>query len=260
MKRAFLGSVALLALLIALLVWNTKRPAGTNNPLIVYCAAALKSPTEAVAREYQRIYGVPIELQFGGSQTLLASLEVSKRGDLYLPADDSYLTLAREKDLIGESIPLARTRAMLAVKKGNPKRITTLEDLMRPDVRFAQANPDAAAIGKLTRSSFEKTGQWEDLKLHTLVFKPAVNDVANDIKLGTVDAGFLWDALSRQYPELEFIALPAVTNIQGRIAVAVIQSSRQHESALRFARYLGGQDQGLKLFRQQGYETVEGAF
>ena len=34
-----------------------------------------------------------------------------------------------------------------------------------------QANPDAAAIGKLTRDGLAKLGRWEALKEHTFVFK-----------------------------------------------------------------------------------------
>ena len=255
---AFLGSVALLVVLVVLLAWNPQQPVGTKEPLLVYCAAGIKGPVEAVAREYEKLFGVPIQLQYGGSQTLLASIEISQRGDLYLPADDSYLALAREKNLVAESIPLARMHAMLAVPKGNPKQIAKFEDLLRAGTKLAQANPDAAAIGKLTRNALQKTGQWEPIQEHTVVFKPTVNDVANDIKLGTVDAGFLWDALSRQYPDLEFIPLPVLTNIQSRIAVAVLRSSAQPTAALRFARYLAARDKGLHQFQQQGYEPVEG--
>src|SRR5258708_7265595 len=65
----FLGSGALLATLLALLVWNPSRPAGGKDALIVYCAAGIKAPVEAVAREYETLRGVPIQLQYGGSQT-----------------------------------------------------------------------------------------------------------------------------------------------------------------------------------------------
>jgi molybdenum ABC transporter molybdate-binding protein len=201
---------------------------------------------------------VAVQLQYGGSQTLLANLEVSKRGDLYLPADDSYLDLARQKNLIAESISLARMQAMLAVRKGNPLQIKTLDDLLRPGIKLAQANPDAAAIGNLTRQALKKSGRWDALAAHTLVFKPTVNDVANDIRLGAADAGLLWDALAPQYPELQFIALPELTNIQARIAVAVLHSSDQPSAALRFARFLGARDKGLLEFQRQGYEPLPG--
>lgn len=254
----FLGSAALLIFLVALLAWHPRQPTGGPRPLLVYCAAGVKAPVESVAREYEKTFGVPIQLQYGGSQTLLASIEITQRGDLYLPADDGYLDLAREKNLVAQSVPLARMRAMLAVKKGNPKHIGNFDELLREGTKLAQASPDAAAIGKLTREALQKTGQWEALKARTVVFKPTVNDVANDIRLGTVDAGILWDALSRQYPDLDFLAISVFTNIQSRVAVAVLRTSPQAAAALRFARYLGARDKGLTKFREDGYETAEG--
>jgi len=92
------------------------------QPIVVYCAAGLKGPVEAAAKAYEAEYQVPVSLQFGGSQTLLANVEVSKLGDLFIPADDSYTELAQQKKLIETSIPLAVMKPVLAVAKGNPKR------------------------------------------------------------------------------------------------------------------------------------------
>ena len=69
----------------------------------------------------------------------------SKRGDLYIPADDFYVHLAEQKNLIDEVIPLAEMTPVIAVPKGNPKQIRTLEQLLSGQYRVSQANPDAAA-------------------------------------------------------------------------------------------------------------------
>ena len=100
------GSLAVLAALVALLAldpasWFAARP--TGNKLVVFCAAGLKAPVARVAREYEEKFGVEVQLQYGGSNTLLASLQVSPLADVYIPADDSYVTLARDKGLIRPS-------------------------------------------------------------------------------------------------------------------------------------------------------------
>ena len=41
-----------------------------------------------------------------------------------------------------------------------------------------------------------------------VVSTPTVNDVANAVKLGTVDAGIVWDAVMAQYPTLDMVAVP----------------------------------------------------
>lgn len=258
--RLAVGSLVLLAAaLVALWLLNrTPATAPASAPLVVYCAAGIKPPVEAIAAAYQKTYGVPIHLQYGGSQTLLAAIEVAKRGDLYLPADESYLVAAREKGLVAEVLPVAQMTVVLAVRKGNPKQVRSLDDLLRDNVVVGQAAPEAAAVGKLARAALERTGHWERLKAKTRVFKPTVNDVANDLKLGTVDAGFLWDAMLTEYPELEAVPVSALTNAASQLAIGVLKNCAQPTAALRFARYLAARDQGQPVFRQHGFRATDG--
>jgi molybdenum ABC transporter molybdate-binding protein len=225
---------------------------------VVYCAAGLRVPVEATAREYEAKYGVKVQLSYEGSQTLLNKLEVARRGDLYIPADESYLPSARQKNLIAEVLPLAQMTPVLAVPRGNPRKLNSLEDVVRSQARLAQADPEAAAIGKLVREALQKVGRYSAIKARTLVNQPTVNDVANNVKLGTVDAGFVWDTTVKQYPDLEAIPLPEFKDWTAKVPVAVLRSSEQPTAALRFARYLAARDKGLEHFRRWGFEPVDG--
>lgn len=257
-----IGSLAVAAGLVALLQWQARnsRPVGRagEKPLLVFCAAGIKPPVEAVAREYEQTFGVRVQLQYGGSGTLLSNLRVADTGDLFLAADESYMKSAREFGLLAETIPLARQRPVIAVTKGNPKNIRTLEDLRRTDVRVAMANPDAASIGRTVRALLQEAGQWAELEKRITVFKPTVNDVANDVKLGSVDAGIVWDATARQYPDLEFVTVPLFDKATETISIGVLKRSAEPAAALRFARYLGARDKGLKQFEKFHYEPVAG--
>jgi len=259
-----LGSILVLVALVVLLWWTpgTSHRQDSAQPLVLYCAAGVNPPVAEVAKEYQEQFGVTISVQYGGSGTLLSNLRVAQTGDLYLAADASYIQIARQQGLIAETIPLATQRPVIASAKGNPKEIQSPKDLLREDVRIALGNPDAASIGKQTEVAMSKAGLWENLKQAVQsrgVFKPTVNDVANDIKIGTVDAGVIWDSTARQYPELEIVApLTEDSGFVAEITVAVLRSSRQPTEALRFARYLSARDKGLKAFERHQYTVVEG--
>jgi molybdenum ABC transporter molybdate-binding protein len=261
MWLGFLASAAVLVVLVVVLAWDSipwTRSATPPEPLLVYCAAGMRAPMEQVAREYEQTYGVPVRLQYEGSQTLLASLEVTKRGDLYLPADESYLQLARDKDLIDETIPLAEMRAVLAVRQGNPRGLHSLADVLRDGVKLSHANPDAAAIGKISRAELKKQDKWDPLTKRIVVYKPTVNDVANDVLLGTVDAGIVWNATVKQYPGLEAVELPELKDAGARVAVGLLKSSARPAAAMRFARYVAARDRGLPRFREQGFAVEDG--
>jgi molybdenum ABC transporter molybdate-binding protein len=257
---AVLASLALLGVLAASLI-DSSAPVtktGSAESLVVYVAASNKSVFEAIRADYEKAYGTRLQVQYGASQTLLAALEVSKSGDLYLPADDSYLTIARQRQLLTDELPLAKMQAVIAVPKGNPKQIKTLADLVQADVRLAQASPDATAIGKLTRAALEASGHWKELAARTTVYKTTVNEVANDVKVGAVDAGIVFDAVLHDYETLEGIKIPELADVKAHIAVAVVKSSRQPRQALHLARYLSSRDKGLVRYREFGFEPVEG--
>ncbi len=251
------------ATLLALLFRNTasNRSATGVQELRVYCAAGMQKPLELVAEAYQQEYGIRILLQFGGSNTLLSQIEISRTGDLYLAADYSYLEIACQKGLVEETLPLATMTAVVGVQLGNPKQIHRLDDLLREDVRVVLANPDQAAIGRTTREALQRTGDWSALFKRVKksgVFKPTVGEVANDIKLGSIDTGILWDAVASQYPDIETLSIPQLANSSTTIAIGILSDSKHPTAALHFARYLAAQDQGLKYFAALGYQPVEG--
>jgi len=259
-----LGSAAVFAALVLLLVWTPgmRRPQGVQPPLVLYCAAGVNPPVAEIVKDYQNELGVTVSVQYGGSGTLLSNLRVAQTGDLYLAADASYIHIARQQGLIAETIPLATQRPVIATAKGNPRKIQSAQDLLREDVRIALGNPDVASIGKQTEAVLRKAGLWANVKQAVQsrgVFKPTVNDVANDVKIGTVDAGVVWDAVARQYPDLEIAApLTEDPDFVMEITVAVLRSSRQRAAAHRFARYLSAQDRGLQVFQRHHYTVVEG--
>ena len=106
----------------------------------MHCAAGLRLPVSEIAERYAQEYGVTVRTQFAGSGELASQLEVAG-GDLFLPADVSYIAMTKEKGLVQESIPAAYLTAGMVVAKGNPKNIRTLADLAREDVRVSLANP-----------------------------------------------------------------------------------------------------------------------
>lgn len=263
--RVGAATLLLLGLLIVSLVERPARPvaseSGANSaepPLMIYCAASNRGVMEAVRADYEQEFGIPVQVQYGASQTLLASLEVSKSGDLYLPADDSFLTAARERDLIDDEFALADMKAVVAVPKGNPKQIAKLDDLLRDEIRVAQGSPEATAIGKVTKAALRATGKWKTLEQRTTVFKTTVNEVANDVKIGAVDTGIVYAPVLHDYDTLEGISVPELASIQSQVAVALLKSSARPRAAVHFARYLSARDKGLVRYREFGFEPVEG--
>lgn len=256
----FLISVLMIAVLIALLGGRGPKTA-IGTVLLVHCAAGIKAPVEEAAKAYEKEFGITVQLNYAGSGTLLSALETRNVGDIYIAADSSYTDLAREKGIVQEALPVATQQPTIAVPKLNPKNIRTVDDLLEGNLRIALANPDAASVGKTTKKLLTSLGKWEAINDATTargVFKPTVNEVANDVKLGTVDAGIIWDATVNQYPELDAVPLQNADQFTKNVTIGVMTQSENPTEALRFARYLSAPEKGIPIFQSHGFNTTPG--
>lgn len=251
-------SVLVLSVASLALYWTSlpEQPAG-GEPLYVYCAEAMRLPLEAIKRDYEAEHGQTVYLHFGPSQTILANLELSRKGDLFLPADDSYNRLARKKGLLGEELPLARMQAVVVVRPGFPRTIKTFDDLLAPGVTLGLANPESAAIGKLVKQQLSTAGLWPRVEKHGPKYLVNVNDVANAALLGSIDAGIVWDTTAQPLPKLSVVRLPEISVVEAKVRAALTAFTDQPEAALRFARYLRAKDKGAHYFKEQGFSHVE---
>ncbi len=252
---AVLGSLCVVGLLVWLSM-ATHRGQSAES-LFLYCAAGMQPPVDEAIRDYLNELGIDVNIQYGGSGTLLNNLRVAKTGDLFLAADQTTIDQARQFGVIDEVIPLARIHPVIAVKQGNPKQIKSLDDLLRADVSFALANP-GAAIGSVTKALLEKAGRYADFEKKVAVSTGTVNDAATKVSVNSVDAAVVWDTTVRQYADLEAVEDGLLSPAVQVISIAVLRTCQAPAQALRFARYLQAPEKGLAHFKKHGYEVVDG--
>ncbi len=231
-------------------------PLNGRTSLMVFCAAGLKHPVEAVADAYRKEFGVEVQLQFGGTGTLLSQIRVAQQGDLFVAADDGSVQDARKFNAVREVLPMVLQYPVIGVREGNPKSIRSLADLMRDDVRVAVANPEAASIGKSTRAAMG--AQWDAFSAKVTVMKPTVTELAADLSLGAVDAAVIWNSTVPQFKGVQAVRVPEFDSRAENVSVTVLAACRQPQAALKFARYLTAAEKGGAIFKSKGFEPVPG--
>jgi len=267
-------SAAVLGVLVVALSWNNILAwfdRGSGETLMMYCAAGIRTPVEEIAKEYEEEYGVQVEFKYDGSGALLSHIKAGNKGDVYLAASQSYITEARNMNLADEAIFVGTQHVCVAVDRGNPKNIETLEDLLRDDVRISLAKPEVAAISRAAKKMLEGRtvkitvdGEEQDVSLWKALYDKAethretVNQVANDVTLDTAHAGIVWDATAKQYPELDHFVPSVFKARPKRIGVTVLSTTDDPRQALHFLRYLTASDKGLKTFEKYGYGIANG--
>ena len=259
---AFGGSLLLLAGLIGVLYWtNDTGQATPNGPLLVYCAEAMRPPMEAIAKEYEKDYGQKIEVRFGALQTILFNLSLTQKGDLFLPADDSYIALAKEKGFVkdGDVFNLARMHAVVIVSPKVTAEIATWSDFLDPKYKIALGNPDSTAIGKVVKEKLQAEGHWKALADRMPNYQGKVTEVLNSVQLGSVDVGIVWDAVALPHPKVKIVRLKELENAEARVQVAITKFSTQRDSAHQFIRYLRAARKARFISRSKDIPTSRNA-
>jgi molybdate transport system substrate-binding protein len=198
--------------------------------------------------------GSVVELRFGASEDILTQagmVNPSDPADLFLPADDSYIRLARERGLVAGRIPVAAMRAVVLAAPGNPKGIAAWPDLLKEGVKVSVPSK-AAAAGKLARDHLAATGKWPALSSH-VVDAGTVTAAANAAKLGSADAALVWDAVAAGYPGQQALALPELAGVAAHVDIAVLKQSADPAAARQFAEYVADPGRGLRHFRAAGF-------
>lgn len=251
-----LSNLAFLLLIVVIFFFS-----GCNQPpaLRVYCAASFRPTMEKLAEQYESETGVAVQLQLGGSNMLLSQIELSQSGDLFLPAESWYLEQARQKGLAGPSQSLGTMHAVLvSQQEANPVK-STLAEWLQDKPKFSYALPEVAAIGRVTQKTLVAAGAWESL--HELiiakgVYKTTVTEVANDVAMGTVDLGIVWNVVAKRYDKLLPYELPELANAVATIAIAPLTTSKQPEVAATFVEYVAHSEFATNEWKTAGLEAL----
>jgi len=256
---AFGVSVLLLSGLISALYFTreTGPTHDTSEPLIVHCAEAMRLPLTAIAADFEKELKQKVELRFGPSQTILANLQLTKQGDLFIPADDSFIRIAKNKDLISDVLNLAQMHAVVIVSPKLGRTIATWDDFIAPGNKIGLANTDVTAIGKILKQQLESSNLWATLEKRQPTYLGNVNEVANSVRIGSVDVGIVWDVIAQPHADLVQVKLKELESVKARVQVALTKFSKQEANALRFARYLRAKDKGAIHLKKHGYSDID---
>lgn len=187
---------------------------------------------------------------------LLSRLKLAKTGDLYLPGDMWYVELAEKNGLVESKNPLFYFVPVILVKKGNPKQIQGLEDLLRPGVQLGLGDPEACAIGRTSLKIFEKNDiELSKVKKNLSFSSLTVNELGIHIKTGKIDAAIVWDSIASYYAGCtEIVRIPLERNVISRIGIALLKFSKDKELAGKFIHFLASEE-GKQIFKKHNYTT-----
>ena len=230
-----------------------------KTPLLVFAGSAIKAPLDEYAEIWSRRNGVEVQLAYGGSGSVLSQMILARSGDVYISGSDDFMAKAEARKAVDPATrcTLATLVPVLAVPRGNPKRILALEDLARPGLRVGIGDPETVCLGAIALRLFREAGLLERIEPNVVVHAKSCEDVAAILALGQVDAVIGWDVFDDQRPQdIAVVPLPPAWSAQTDHVVGAVAAFATHAELAR--SFLDGltSPEGRAIVARHGY-TVE---
>jgi molybdate transport system substrate-binding protein len=242
------------------LIGCRNHPSEADQPekptLMLFCGAGIQLPVSELVDVFSRNHNCRIDADYAGSEVLLSRIRLKKKGDLYIPGDESYVEMAAESGMIDSQRAACYFVPAILVAKGNPKHIATLRDLTRDGIRLGLGDANACAIGRQSKKIFARNNiPWTDVEKNLVFQSLTVNELGMQIQAASLDAVILWDAVAGQYLDHgELIGIPWEKNVVSTVPVGVLSFSRHKPLAGQFAEFAAS-DEGRAVFRKHHYRV-----
>lgn len=197
--------------------------------ITVLAAASL---TEAFAAASGAVPQVRPRFGFGGSQQLTTQLLQGAAADVVATADDASMQRLVDAGLVDPPVTFARTTLVIAVRPGNPRRLTGLADLARPGLAVVLADPTVPA-GRYARQVLERASVQVRPRSLELDVKAALAKVT----AGEADAAVVYATDVRNSGgRAEAVAFPEAAEPTDAVGyrIAVVRATRHRAAAEAF--------------------------
>jgi molybdate transport system substrate-binding protein len=243
--------------------------AWAEHPEIHLAAGAMLRPAvQDVLKAFEQREGVKINTSYEGCGVLVSQMRSMRLGekpgkfpDAYFACDASFLDGVRQWFQPG--VTVARNEMVLIVQKGNPKRVHSLGDLTRPDLRVGVAHQKNSALGKLTADLLGRLGLYEGVygkgRPRPVVQTDAAHTLVNDLVERALDVAVVYRSNALATPENEREHLDVIPlGLPGAHAVQpfAIAADTRHPYLLRRLRDTLVAEPSARRFRSLGFEWI----
>ena len=208
--------------------------ADITGEVTVFAAASLQDAFKALAESFQNAHpGVRITFDFQGSQDLVTALDGGASADILATANNSTMTDAASKGLVGEQTEFATNVLTLIVPAGNPAGVTGINDGSLDKADLVICAPEVPC-GEATQKLATELG----VTLNPVSEEQKVTDVRGKVESGEAQAGIVYTTDAAQAGDkVETIALPP-NSVINHYPIALTKSAANSQAAQAFIDYI----------------------
>lgn len=222
-----------------------------SGSVFVYAGAGLKGPMTQIGEIFEEKTGIVVEYTFAGSGTLMTQMELSQKGDVYIPGGHPDYAIAQNKSLVMDPEYIAYHVPVIGVQPGNPFEIESVKDFTREGLKLALGDVNATAIGRQGQKLFNKLGLADEIERNVILRSPTINEVVTAMKMKQADACLITMDQVKGI-DIEQVMLPDEESIALVVPIGVTTFTTQEDIARKFVDFVSS-DEGKDVFKKHGF-------
>lgn len=220
--------------------------------LFVYCGAGLKAPMQEIGWQFENQTGTKVDITYAGSGALITQMNLFHKVDIFISGGSADYQNALKRGLVtGNPSYIAYHIPVIAVQKGNPKNIKSLEDFAQADLKVALADANATVIGRSADQMFTALNLMDAVNKNVVVRTATVNELLTALTTSKVDAVVITKDQVKS-DNLEMIDIPVDQNMILIVTIGTTTSSKDPDTAAEFVNFVNS-DAGKKVFADHGF-------
>ncbi|MGW2420723.1 molybdate ABC transporter substrate-binding protein [Streptomyces sp. NPDC001709] len=234
---------------------DTSSSSGSASPKLsgdvtVFAAASLKESFTALGKEFEQQHpGTKVSFNFGGSDTLAASITGGAPADVFAAASPKTMKIVTDKkDAAGTPATFVRNQLEIATLPGNPDKVSSLKDLTKSGLKVVLCDktvPCGAAAQKALDAA--------KLKLTPASYEQDVKSALNKVELKEADAAVVYKTdVKSAGGKVEGVEFPESAKAINDYPIVLLKNAQNTETAKAFIALVQSAE-GQKVLSGAGF-------
>ncbi|MGW5663894.1 molybdate ABC transporter substrate-binding protein [Streptomyces sp. NPDC003758] len=223
------------------------KPSGT---VTVFAAASLKESFTTLGKQFEKEHpGTKVSFNFGGSDTLAASITGGAPADVFAAASPKTMAIVTDKkDTATSPVTFVRNQLEIATLPGNPDKVSSLKDLTKSGLKVVLCDktvPCGAAAQKALATS--------GLKLTPVSYEQDVKSALTKVELKEADAAVVYRTDVRAAGDkVQGVKFPESAEAVNDYPIALLKDAPNAEAAKAFIALVTSAE-GRKVLTEAGF-------
>jgi molybdate transport system substrate-binding protein len=204
--------------------------------ITVFAAASLTGAFTEMGKAFSQAFpGASATFDFDASSALVQQITQGAPADVFASADTTNMDKLTTPGLNGSApVTFATNLLAIIVPKGNPKGITGVSDLSKPDLKVVLCQPQVPC-GKYANQILTKA----NVKVTPVSLEENVKGVVTKVTSGEADAGIVYttDVIAAG-SSAQAVAIPANLNVVANYPIASVKASKNQPTDAAFISFV----------------------